>query len=121
MPATICYAGRIQLAATFSLLCLLHISLKPRMVRGILESAMKEQYPHHSPPVRYAYLLAAGKAGLEVIGTTSTSFPSGKTVAYGFNDQYGFNVLGQAIINRDGKWRKRAYEVPTYRVKENEA
>jgi len=81
---------------------------------------MKAQYRQYPSPVRYAYLLAAGKAGLEVIGTASTSFPSGKTVVYGFNDQYGFNVLGQAIINRDLKWRKLAYEVPTYSVKENE-
>jgi len=80
---------------------------------------MKVQYPQHHPPIRYAYLLAAGKAGLEVIGTALTQAPSGKTVVYGFSDQYGFNVLGQAVVNRDWKWRKLAREVPAYKVKEH--
>jgi len=84
---------------------------------GYLEREMKQQYKqHHRTPT---YLLAAGRAGVEVIGTTVTSAPIGTVVRYGFEDQYGFNVLGQAIVSRDWKWHKPAFNVRHYEVQEN--
>jgi len=86
---------------------------------------MRKHHKQHHPTRknqqetrRFAYLLAVGNSGVEVVGTAYTHIPSRRTVAYGLKDQYGFFPVGHAVISRDLKWKKRGWEVPTYFVKE---